>query len=65
MDKLVSIAKEADAKKGFLPAKGDKSVHRIRDEPERQLDSLMDVIGNIRHDGGKPSVDSIATQLSS
>ena len=33
--------------------------------PERQLGSLRSVIDNIRRDGGKPSVESIATHLSS
>ena len=60
----VAVAKEADAKKGFSPTKSDNSIHRVRNEPERQLGSLRDVIGNIRHEGGKPSVESIATELS-
>jgi thiol-disulfide isomerase/thioredoxin len=63
MKELVAIAKEADAKKGVSPTKSDNSIHRVRDEPERQLGSLRDVIGNIRRDGGKPSVVSIATEL--
>ena len=33
--------------------------------PERQLGSLRRVIDNKRHDGGTPSADSIATELSS
>ena len=65
MKESVAIAEKTDAKKGFSSAKGDKSVHRVRDEPERQLGSLRSVINNIRHDGGTPSVESIATQLSS
>ena len=61
----VAVAKEADAKKGVSPTKsGDRSIQRLRDEPERQLGSLRGVIGNIRRDGGTPSVESIATQLS-
>jgi len=64
MNESVAIAKEADTKKGFSPAKSDKTVHRARDEREGQLGSLIDVIGNIRRDGGTPSADGIATQLS-
>ena len=63
MKESVAIAKEADAM--FLPAKSDKSIHRVRNEPERQLGSLRSVIDSIRHDGGTPSVESIATELSS
>ena len=64
MKESVAVAKQADAKKGVLPTKSDKSIQRLRDEPERQLGSLRGVIGNIRRDGGTPSVDSIATELS-
>ena len=64
MKEAVAIAKETDAKKGFSPAK-DNSIYRLRNEPERQLGSLRGVIGNITRDGGTPSVDSIATELSS
>jgi hypothetical protein len=64
MKESVAIAKEADAKKGVSPIKSDNSIQRLRDEPERQLGSLRGVIGNIRRDGGTPSVESIATQLS-
>ncbi len=64
MKESVAVAKEAAAKKDFSPAKSDISIHRVRDEPERQLDSLRGVIGNIRRDGGRPSVENIATQLS-
>jgi hypothetical protein len=64
MKESVAVAKEADAKKGVSPTRSDKSIHRVRDEPERQLGSLRDVINTIRHDGGTPSVDSIATELS-
>jgi hypothetical protein len=64
MKESVAIAKEADTM--FSPTKSnDKSIHRVRNEPERQLGSLRGVIDNIRHDGGTPSVDSIATELSS
>lgn len=65
MKKSVAIAKEADAKKGFLPTRNDKNVHRVRDEPDRQLGSLRDVVGDIRRDGDTPSGDSIATHMSS
>ena len=65
MKESVAVAKEADAKKGVSPTRSDKSIHRIRDEPERQLGSLRDVIVNIRRDGGKPSVENVATELSS
>jgi len=66
MKDSVAVAKEAAAKKGVSPAKSsDKSIQRLRDEHERQLGSLMGVIGNIRRDGGKPSVESIATELGS
>jgi hypothetical protein len=64
MKESVAIAKEADAKKDFSSTRSDKSVHRVRDEPERQLGSLRSVINTIRSDGGTPSVDSIATELS-
>jgi hypothetical protein len=64
MKESVAVAKQADAKKGVSPTRSDNSIHRVRDEPERQLGSLRDVIGNIRHDGGTPSVESIAMQLS-
>jgi hypothetical protein len=65
MKEAVAIAKEADTKKEFSPTKSDNSIHRVRNEPERQISSLRRVIGNIRHDGGTPSLDSIATELSS
>ena len=64
MKESVAVAKEADAKKGFSPTKSDKSIQRLRNEPEGLIGSLRGVIGNIRRDGGTPSVDSIATQLS-
>jgi hypothetical protein len=64
MKESVAIVAEADTKKEFLPTKSDNNIHRVRNEPERQLGSLRDVIGNIRRDGGTPSVDSIATELS-
>nr|QNO51020.1 hypothetical protein EDLMLJLI_00013 [Methanosarcinales archaeon ANME-1 ERB6] len=64
MKESVAVAKEADAKKGVSPTKSDNNIHRVRNGPERQLGSLRGVLGNIRRDGGKPSVESIATQLS-
>ena len=64
MKESVANAKEADRKKDFSPTKSDKSIHRVQHEPERQLGSLRGVIDNIRHDGGTPSVDSIATEMS-
>ena len=64
MNKSIMIGKEADAKNGFLSAhKSDKSIHRIRDERERQLGSLGGVIGNIGRDGTAFSAESIATEL--
>jgi hypothetical protein len=65
MKESVALAKEADAKKGVSPTRSDKSIRRVRNEPERQLGSLRDVIANIRRDGGTPSVENIATELSS
>ena len=62
MKESVAIAKDANTKKEFSPT--DNSIHRVRDEPERQLGSLRGVIGNITRDGGTPSVESIATELS-
>jgi hypothetical protein len=44
--------------------KSDKNIHRVRDKSEGQLDSLRDVIGNIRYDGETPLLESIATNLS-
>ena len=65
MKESVAVAKQADAKKGVSPTKSsDSSILHLRDESERQLGSLRGVIGNIRRDGGKPSVESIATELS-
>ena len=64
MKESVAVAKEADAKKGVSPTKNDKSIHRVRNEPERQLGSLRGVIDNIRRNGGTPSVENIAMQLS-
>jgi hypothetical protein len=65
MKASVAVAKEADAIKGFSPTKSDKSILRVQNEPERQLGSLRGVIDSIRRVGGTPSVDSIATELSS
>jgi len=64
MKEPVAIEKDVDAKKDFSPTRSDKNVYRVRNEPEKQLGSLKGVIHNIRHGGGKPSVESIATQLS-
>ena len=64
MKETVTLAKDVDAKKDFSSTRSDKNVHRARNEPEMQLGSLRGVIGNIRSNGGKPSVESIATQLS-
>jgi hypothetical protein len=65
MKESVAVAKEADAKKVFSPTKSDSSIQRVRDEHERQLGSLRGVIGNITRNGDTPSVESIATELSS
>ena len=65
MKESVAIAKEANTKKEYLPTRSGNSIHRVRNEPERQISSLRRVIGNIRRDGSTPSVDSIATELSS
>jgi hypothetical protein len=64
MKKSVAIAKEADSKKESSPTRSDNSIQRLRNEPERQLGSLRAVIGNIRRNGGTPSVESISTELS-
>jgi hypothetical protein len=65
MKESVAIAKDAAAKKEFSPTRSGNSIHRVRNAPERQLGSLRDVIGNITRDGGTPSANSIATELSS
>jgi hypothetical protein len=65
MKESVAIAKEADRKKESSPTRSNNSIQRLRNEPERQLGSLRDVIGNIQRNGGTPSVESIATELSS
>ena len=66
MNESVAITREADAEKSFSSTRSsDESIRRLRNEPERQLGSLRGVIGNIRRDGGTPSAESIATQLSS
>ena len=64
MKESVALAKEVDAKKRVSHTSSDKIIHRARNEPVRQLGSLRSVINNIRHDGGTPSVDSIATEMS-
>jgi len=63
MRESVAVAKEADRKQEFSPT--NTVIHHVRDEHEMQLGSLGGVIGNIRRDGGKPSVESIATELAS
>ena len=65
MKETVRPAKAVDAKKKFSPTRSDKNIHGLRNKPDRQLSSLGDVIGNIRRDGGMPSVENIAAQLSS
>ena len=65
MNEAVAVAKEADTKKESSRVKSDNSIHRVRDEPDRQLGSLRGVIGNITSNGGTPSVDGIATELGS
>jgi hypothetical protein len=64
MKESVAVAKQAAAKKGVSPTRSDNSIHRVRDEPERQIGSLRGVIGNITRNGGTPSVESIAAELS-
>jgi len=61
----VAVAKEAGKEKESSSTKSGSSIHRVQHEPGRQFAPLNGVIGNIRSNGGKPSVDSIATQLSS
>jgi hypothetical protein len=65
MKESVAIAKEADRKKDISSTRSGNSIHRVRNEPERPLGSLRDVIGNITRNGGTPSVESISTELSS
>ena len=64
MKESVVIVKEAEKEREFSPTKSDISIYRAQNELERQLGSLMSVVGNIRTDGGTPSVESIVTQLS-
>ncbi len=59
MKESVAITKEADAKKSFSPTRSDKSINHARNEPDRQLGSLMDVIDSIRSDGGTPSMKAL------
>ena len=54
-----------DAEKGFSPTRSDKNIQGFRNKPERQLGSLRDVIDEIKRDSCTPSVESIATHLSS
>jgi hypothetical protein len=65
MKESVAIAKDADAKKEYSSIRSGNSIHCVRNEPERQISSLRRVIGNITRNGSTPSVDSIATELSS
>lgn len=65
MKESVAITKDAAAKKESSHTRSDNSILRLRNEPERQLGSLRKVIGNIRRNGGTPSVESISTELSS
>jgi hypothetical protein len=65
MKESFTIAKDADRKKDISSTRSGNSIRRVRNEPEKQLGSLRSVIGNIRHDGSTPSLDSIATELSS
>jgi hypothetical protein len=53
-----------DAKEEFSPTRSDKNIQGLRNEPERQLGSLRDVIDTIRCDDGTPSAESIATHMS-
>ena len=64
MKESVAIAKETNRKKESSPTRSGNSIHRVRNEPERQIGSLRSVIGNITRDGDTPSVESIATELS-
>jgi hypothetical protein len=57
------VIKAVDAEKEFSPTRSDKNIQELRNEPERQLGSLRDVIDTIRCDGGTPSAESIATHL--
>ena len=64
MKEAVAIAKEGDAKKDFFLKKSDKNDNFVRNESERQLGALMNVINNMRRKDDTPSVDRIATELS-
>ena len=64
MKESVAIAKEANRKKESSPTRSDNSIQSLRNEPERQLGSLRDVIGNIQRNGGTPSIENISTELS-
>ncbi|MBW2690705.1 MAG: hypothetical protein JRC99_12335, partial [Deltaproteobacteria bacterium] len=65
MRESTAIAKDADAKKDISPTRSGNSIHHVRNEPERQISSLRRVIGNIKRDGGTPSLESIATEFGS
>ena len=62
MKESVAIAKEANRKQGSSPTRSN-SIQRLRNGPERQIGSLRSVVGNIRRNGGVPSVENIATEL--
>ena len=64
MKESVAIAKGANKKKEFSPARRDNNIQELRNKPERLPVSLWSIVDNIRHDGGRPSVESIVTQLS-
>ena len=63
MKESVAVAKEADAKKGFSPAK-DNSIYRARNESDRQLGSLRSVIGNISGKNGLGVILGVISPLS-
>jgi hypothetical protein len=50
----VALAKDMDAKKESSPtSSSEESIYHVQHEPDRQLGSIGDVIGNVRHDGGR------------
>jgi hypothetical protein len=65
MKENVGFAKAVDAKKESSPTRSDNNIQGLRNKPERQFGSLRAVIDIISRDGGKPSVESIATHISS
>ena len=64
MNASVAVTKVAETQKDSSPTRSDNSSHRAQNEPEMQLDSLRGLINTIRLDGGTPSVERIATELS-